>query len=73
VVENTEELRRTVNFRRVWSEYDGINYRLSKGRYRRNSVDPDAKPRARFLAYTGPRRYLGDRAENAPLRSSPGR
>jgi len=35
VVENAEELRRTVNLRRVWSEYDGFDHRLSNGRYRR--------------------------------------
>jgi len=34
VVENAE-LRGTVNLRRVWSEYDGFDHRLSNGRYRR--------------------------------------
>jgi hypothetical protein len=36
VVEIAEELRR-VNLRRVWSEYDGFDHRLSNGRYRRIS------------------------------------
>jgi len=48
VVENAEELRRTVNFRRVCSEYDGFDHRLSNGRYRRILLKKSVEGRSRL-------------------------